>query len=221
MSSWPASASSRAEALPECEPPRTTLGAPITVAMPAAREATRGFDAWSEIRRSRRRRCCASSTSSSVVSSWLASVTPCALAISTMRGRFSAARAAPTAGRSLGDFGEILGVAPGLAGVIDEIFLEIAELPLPRRVVHQRDQFARDGSQEFLEEVDDVRRRNLAAQMREMVRAQQAGGGRALCTASASGTTVSPRPLRDSYSSMPTRNESNTVVMPAAAICAS
>ena len=39
MSSSPASARSRADALPECEPPRTTLGAPITVAMPASREA--------------------------------------------------------------------------------------------------------------------------------------------------------------------------------------
>ena len=34
MSSKPASRQRRAEMLPECDPPRTTLGAPITFIMP-------------------------------------------------------------------------------------------------------------------------------------------------------------------------------------------
>ena len=41
MSSSPSSASARAETLPECEPPRTTLGAPISTPRPASFEALR------------------------------------------------------------------------------------------------------------------------------------------------------------------------------------
>lgn len=33
MSRWPRSASARAETLPECDPPRTTFGAPISTRM--------------------------------------------------------------------------------------------------------------------------------------------------------------------------------------------
>ena len=40
----PSAASSRAETLPECEPPRTTFGAPIRIDMPASRDALRGFE---------------------------------------------------------------------------------------------------------------------------------------------------------------------------------
>ena len=219
MSRWPASASSRAEALPECEPPRTTFGAPITVAMPTARDAAAASSVvgnsaivtpsgW------------ARATSSGVVSSWLASAMPRALAISTMRGRFSSARACRLSGAA----GQLLDLGRGtsrFAAVIGEIFFEIAELALSRRVVHQRDQM----------------RRNASPRTRPGSRPRLAPGLRSADASDArraagpprppgerhrrAGATLSPSWAPASNSSMPTRKESNTVVIPAAAICAS
>ena len=78
-----------------------------------------------------------------------------------------------------GDISEIGGRTARLAGVIDEIFLEIAELPLARRMVHQRDQLGLVGAQEDFEKLDDIGRRDLATQMREVLRAQQSSRLRA------------------------------------------
>ena len=63
--------------------------------------------------------------------------------------------------------------AAGLAAVVDEVFVEIAELALARRVVHERDQFGLVLGEEGFEQVDHVRRRHLAAQMGQVVGAQQ------------------------------------------------
>ena len=65
-----------AATLPECEPPRTTLGAPITIAMPAVARRARRLRRASGIRRSPRPRRRACSTCAGSVSSWLASGMP-------------------------------------------------------------------------------------------------------------------------------------------------
>ena len=220
MSSSPASAKSRAEALPECEPPRTTFGAPITVAMPASREAAAASSVVgnSAIETPSR---CASATSSSVVSSWLARVSPWALAISTMRGRFASARSRPTRWRSRTTSSSSRLRLAGLAAVVDEVLVEVAELALAGRVVHQRNQPGRVHAQGIPRGI----RRRWAKESRSADGSgdrRAAGPPRAACSiASARTTTCSPTPPLSSYSSMPTRKESNTVVMPAAAICAS
>ena len=78
------------------------------------------------------------------------------------------------------DFRELVLRFSGLALIVDEIFLEIAELPLAGRVVHQRNQSRRMTGEEVLEEFDDVGRGDLAAQMGLVVGAQQICGARAL-----------------------------------------
>ncbi len=71
MSSRPAAARSRAETLPECEPPRTTLGPPMRMARPASCEA---FAASMVVGNSAMLmpRSSAASTWAAVASSWLA-----------------------------------------------------------------------------------------------------------------------------------------------------
>ena len=107
-----------------------------------------------------------------------------------------------------------------LAGVIDEVFLEIPELPLAGCMIHERDELRRVGSEDSIEEVDDVRRRDFAAQMGEMVGAQKICVGRPADRLREQ-RDLSPSCAPTSNSSTPTRNESKTVVIPAAAICAS
>ncbi len=88
MSRSPASASSPAETLPECEPPRTRFGAPIITAIPPAREAAA---AARVVGNSAMRIPSAveAATWASVASSWLASVAPNrrAAAIASLRCR--------------------------------------------------------------------------------------------------------------------------------------
>ena len=68
---------------------------------------------------------------------------------------------------------------------------------------------------------DHVGRGNLAAQMGLVFGAQQARDPRPLDRVGEHDDLLAEAAAPISYSSVPTRNESNTVVIPAAAICAS
>ncbi len=61
-----------------------------------------------------------------------------------MRGRLASARSRADALPLAHDFGELALGLPGLALIVDEILVEVAELALARRVVHQRDRAAPD-----------------------------------------------------------------------------
>src|SRR3546814_6659415 len=77
MSSWPFSASDFAEMLPECEPPRTTLGPPIITFMPCRRDSSAA--SWVVGNSATTMpSAAASATCSAVASSWLASGRPLA-----------------------------------------------------------------------------------------------------------------------------------------------
>jgi hypothetical protein len=60
-----------------------------------------------------------------------------------------------------------------LVAVIDEVLFEVPELPLAGRVIHQGDQVHREDRYEVLHRLDDIRRRHLAAQMSEMLTAEE------------------------------------------------
>ncbi len=61
----------------------------------------------------------------------------------------------------------------GLAAVVQEIFFEISKLALAGRVVHERDEFGGMLGKKGFENVDHVRGRHLATQMRQVIGAQQ------------------------------------------------
>ncbi len=61
----------------------------------------------------------------------------------------------------------------GLAAVVDEELLDVAELALPGRVVHQRHQVDRALGHERLRHLDHIGGADFAAQMGEVLGAQQ------------------------------------------------
>ena len=214
-------ASSAVATLPECEPPRTRLGAPISTLDRRPRAGPRRPPAWSGTRRSRRRRAIDSATCSSVVSSWLASGVPCALRqrdqlAPVARGirRVIAAAAWRTARRARRRSGRRscrdnrCAASPRRgtgAGRACGPSARSAARP-SRPIIAAR-------------VLDHARHRDLAAQMQEVLGAQQIRrrARRAIASASSScwpSTSSTP-------SSRQTRSESSTVVMPQVASCPS
>src|SRR6218665_2949665 len=176
MSSKPARASSVAATLPECEPPRTTFGPPITVSRPrscAARAAARVVgnsdsaapSAW------------ACSTCATVGSSWLGRAMPLARQESTKEGGGWGGVVVLQGGGMQHLALELL-VAPALsAGVVGAGLGEVLPLALARCVVHQRDQCQAGMAVEGREQVDGVGRRQFAAHMQVVLGAQQVALG--------------------------------------------
>ena len=170
MSRRPASASAAAATLPECEPPRIRLGAPIITAMPCARQAAAAS---------------AVVGNSAMRAPWPAEAATCAARGVVVAGerRAEAARARrpprPRAARRCGapmpvrqrDVGlELVLVHAAPAGGVVAELGDVGELPLAGGVVHQ----AEDADPVRGGELVELRRRASPSRSR---RAGAAGGG--------------------------------------------
>ena len=107
-----------------------------------------------------------------------------------------------------------IGQAALLAAVIVPQLALVAELPLARRVIHQRHQPDVAAVDQFLGFGDDARHRHFAAQVQEMsTRSRPAARACAMAFASVRPGRRPPRRLPR----VQTRSESSTVVMPVVA----
>ena len=179
MSSRPASARAAAATLPECEPPRMRLGAPIITAMPCRRQAAA---ASAVVGNSAMRAPWAAdaSTCASVASSWLASVAPSRRAASTAAVSWRAPIRAPSA-RQAGDVRLELVLVHRRGGWrVGAQLGDVGELPLTGRVVHEAEDADAVLGAELGELLDQGLRADLGAQVQPVADAQRPGTAQAV-----------------------------------------
>ena len=202
--------------MPECEPPRIRFGAPIITVMPLRVRGLGGLQGGGELGQRH-------ALADRQIDIRQSGVVVARQRDSHLAGELNQGGAIPRVeGPPVADLAVGVGAdlvhGPAAASGVGVVLLHVAELSLPRGVIHQRDQAHRVAGREGRHRVQHVRGGQLAAQMREVLGPEQVPGpggsdGAASCSSS------EPRPLPSG--SLPARSESNTVVMPEAVICAS
>ena len=166
MSSRPRATSSAAETLPECDPPSTRLGAPITMLMPAGAGGLGRRHRGRELgdRGSRRRRLPRHARASCRRGSRGPRHGP---PMQPQHGIALSLRMLALLPQPALDDQVDFRVAP--AGMQGAEPGDVAILPLAGRVVHERDQAQGRLAHQRLEQLEHVRVGDLQAQMQEMV----------------------------------------------------